>query len=382
MTRNQSTNPKKLYVHLEFARGIAALLVLAGHLRAFIFVDYPQIQSPNIIDKLFYFITGLGHQAVMVFFVLSGFLITKSIENMVSGNYWSWKKYLVNRLSRLWTVLIPALFLTFFWDSLGKELSVSTYYLGELKELYNSGPLANDQLSNYYASTFIQNVFFLQTITTPSYGTNGPLWSLAYEFWYYIIFPLGYTFFLFKKHILKSMVTLCFLVIILAQMPNDILLGGVIWLLGYLVGLLEKLTFFRSVFQNRFFLFISFLIFGLSLTAAKIKLATGFGGELIVGASFGLLMLALLHKEVSNTLYIRISDFISNISYTLYLVHFPLLGFICSVVLNNQQFQMDEAVGLYAIIFFVAIIYAFLIYWVFEKNTPAIKKSIWNILNR
>jgi len=34
------------------------------------------------------------------------------------------------------------------------------------------------------------NVFFLQTITVPVYGSNSPLWSLANEFWYYLLFPL------------------------------------------------------------------------------------------------------------------------------------------------------------------------------------------------
>jgi peptidoglycan/LPS O-acetylase OafA/YrhL len=34
------------------------------------------------------------------------------------------------------------------------------------------------------------NAFFLQTIAGPTFGSNGPLWSLAYEWWYYVLFPL------------------------------------------------------------------------------------------------------------------------------------------------------------------------------------------------
>ena len=35
------------------------------------------------------------------------------------------------------------------------------------------------------------NAFFLQTIVGPTFGSNGPLWSLAYEWWYYVLFPLA-----------------------------------------------------------------------------------------------------------------------------------------------------------------------------------------------
>jgi hypothetical protein len=62
-------------VHLDCLRGLAALLVVVEHLRAFLFVPFPQVVSPGVITKAFYLVTGLGHQAVMIFFVLSGFLV-------------------------------------------------------------------------------------------------------------------------------------------------------------------------------------------------------------------------------------------------------------------------------------------------------------------
>ena len=40
------------------------------------------------------------------------------------------------------------------------------------------------------AATFWGNLVFLQTILVPTYGTNALLWSLANEFWYYMLFPL------------------------------------------------------------------------------------------------------------------------------------------------------------------------------------------------
>ena len=57
---------------LDFLRATAALLVLFGHTRDYIFVKGYTIGQPSFFVKLFYFMTGWQHQAVVIFFVLSG----------------------------------------------------------------------------------------------------------------------------------------------------------------------------------------------------------------------------------------------------------------------------------------------------------------------
>ena len=64
--------------HLDMIRGLAALEVCLGHLRGFFLVDYGQTQG-GLAAKLFYTLTGMHHQAVMIFFVLSGFLVGGSV---------------------------------------------------------------------------------------------------------------------------------------------------------------------------------------------------------------------------------------------------------------------------------------------------------------
>lgn len=59
----------------DLIRGCSALLVCLGHLRNTMFVDYSALIHPNIAIKVFYAVTSLGHQAVMVFFVLSGYFV-------------------------------------------------------------------------------------------------------------------------------------------------------------------------------------------------------------------------------------------------------------------------------------------------------------------
>src|ERR1039458_2192873 len=174
--------------NLDLLRGLAALLVCAGHLRAFLMVDFGLITSPTILDHMFYFTTGLGHQAVMVFFVLSGYLVGGSVLTAYQSGRWSWTNYTLRRMSRLWVVLLPALVLTLALDSLGRYLGHSGY-AGTFHSFYNSGPTLAVP-ADLQATTFLGNAFFLQTILVNCLGTNGPLWSLANEFWYYALFPL------------------------------------------------------------------------------------------------------------------------------------------------------------------------------------------------
>src|SRR5947208_15340259 len=78
-----------------------------------------------------YFAGGLGRQAVVMFFVLSGFFIGWSVIGSIRSGRWSWRGYIVRRLTRLGIVLLPALLLTAFWDVAGIALfGVHSAYLG------------------------------------------------------------------------------------------------------------------------------------------------------------------------------------------------------------------------------------------------------------
>ena len=75
-----ATNPHtSASIHLDAIRGLAALLVFWSHVRALFFVPYESVAHRNALIKVLYFFDGFGHSAVMVFFVLSGFLISSSV---------------------------------------------------------------------------------------------------------------------------------------------------------------------------------------------------------------------------------------------------------------------------------------------------------------
>ncbi len=165
---------------LDLVRGLSALLVLAAHVRGFIFVDFEESSDRGVASKAFYFLTGIHHQAVMVFFVLSGYFVGGGVLNSLAADRFSWRHYSEARLSRLWMVLIPALVLTAICDSAGSQLS-PTAYAGEWRDVWMSGPEPGRTIG-LGIITFLGNLFFLQTIEIDVYGSNGPLWSLANEF--------------------------------------------------------------------------------------------------------------------------------------------------------------------------------------------------------
>ena len=166
--------------HLDLVRGGAALLVLLSHARNLFFRDYRDLGSyQTLTNRILYFLTGLGHEAVIVFFVLSGFLVGGSV--LKASIKFSWPTYLVARTSRLYVVLIPALLVVFVCDSIGPMLSGGQFWYASVLPHFNSAPFS----ASISAKIFLGNLLFLQTILVPPFGSDGPLWSLANEFWYY-----------------------------------------------------------------------------------------------------------------------------------------------------------------------------------------------------
>ena len=59
----------------DFLRTTAALLVLFGHTRNWLFTNIGSVAEPSKLLKFFWLITVLEHEAVVIFFVLSGYLV-------------------------------------------------------------------------------------------------------------------------------------------------------------------------------------------------------------------------------------------------------------------------------------------------------------------
>jgi peptidoglycan/LPS O-acetylase OafA/YrhL len=156
-----------LSVWLDALRVAATLIVVLSHLAypRFTGTQYAYLRDWNV-----------GSDAVIVFFVVSGLVIAFAADR--DGTL---GRFTFNRLSRLWSVLIPALLLTLAFDATGLRLDPAAY------------PHPFHQPHDW-GTVVLRGMSFSNEWTGPGrlrLGTNGPLWSLSYEAAYYLMFAVA-----------------------------------------------------------------------------------------------------------------------------------------------------------------------------------------------
>ncbi|WP_147387962.1 acyltransferase family protein [Pelobium manganitolerans] len=158
---------------LDSLRGLAALVVVFHHFMVFNSGKLEQSLSAKAM-RILHFISDLNVEAVLFFFVLSGFSIGLSQRGKLLRHRVAIKRYLYKRFRRIMPIYLMALALAAFVGFLAQAL---------FKESYSF-------------SNLVGNLLFLQTPAGATdfwfspYGQNGPLWSLAFEMFFYLFFPL------------------------------------------------------------------------------------------------------------------------------------------------------------------------------------------------
>lgn len=366
-------------LHFDLIRGLSALGVVASHLRNALMVDYGESSIKNPLLSLFYFVTGLGHQAVIVFFVLSGFFVGGAVLGRADS--FSWKGYATARLTRLWVVLVPALLFTLAVDSL--TLSVAPLAIhGAWFGIWNSGP-ADSAAWSVAPEVFLGNLLFLQTIACPVFGSNSPLWSLANEFWYYLLFPALWVL-VFRRAasgLVEKLACILGLALAVSLLPLDLWQGFSIWLLGCGAFLLPAIP-------NRSLRYALLMVFTLgfvgALGVAKKGVLEGFASDFLVGAFFtGVVVLLKSDRQAQWKWLSKVSTALSEISYSMYLVHFPLVVLIAGYSLRGRQLQPDlTGILTFAAWLVVLVLCSAGFWWLFERQTPKVRKKVEQLLKR
>ena len=366
---------KPYFNNLDVYRGFAALLVFIGHLKNAYFKDYAHIEDNNYLIDFFYFITSLGHAAVIIFFVLSGFVITNLIFK--DWDSFSFSEYVINRLVRLWVVLIPsvifALIVYYLLSIYSPEIIQGNY-----RYIINSGP--SFEYNKISIFQILGNILFLQEILVETFSINGPLWSLSYEFWYYILFPvLLFNLEIFKNNTSKTKVSYFFiiLVLILLLIPFKILLYFIVWLLGSLVYFLRKV----QIKYLKINVILSLVIFSLSLINYKLKIfeLKNFYQDFIIAIGFSYFLLVTLNLNIK-IFNIRVFHQLSKISYSLYLFHFPMVLILFALIQGDKFiFNLINFIYFLSICCFIILIINFF-WFIFEKNTNFIRNKVKNFL--
>lgn len=302
-------------------RAVSALGVAATHLRNGLFVGFSANHGPDLLARAFYFCTSLGHEFVVMFFLLSGYFVGGSV--LSRGRGFSVGEYAVARLSRLWAVLVPSLVLTAILDHLSLALYPAVFDSAVHRGIVSIIPAAAQGGGLW---VFLGNVAFLQTWIVPVFGSNGPLWSLFNEAWYYVLFPLvccgfGWS---FEGSKLKRAGFLLVAAILALVLPATIWSGFLVWVLGVLVG---QFRVRMSLDLRRWWLGIVSLLALLFLASCKAGVlgAQGDLRDIILGV-LGCAFLCLARDvEWKRGWLTGLARRLADCSYSLYLVHFPLV---------------------------------------------------------
>jgi peptidoglycan/LPS O-acetylase OafA/YrhL len=353
---------------ISLLRGLAALQVAAAHLRAEFMPGLRSLDNPALWYQGLAFVTGFAHQAVVVFFLISGWLVGGSLLNK-RGQPEALKLYAIDRITRLWTVLVPTFALILAIGMLTGSIDPRT------------ADFSRDNA--YSASALVGNLFGLQTISVPQFGNNFPLWSLANESWYYLMFPLLLMAFGGPRRV-PAMLALAAAAVLL---PFNIVLYFSIWLLGAAFSRVRLECGAATRIALLAVLGALSVFFRLKGNNDDMGPAS-FGQDLLLSVIF-LLFLSSTILRPSPAIRLapvrNAANFFSNFSFTLYVIHIPVLGMLSwlgMTLFGQSKLGGDSVVdlGLYALMLAMVIVFAYGFYRLFEARTAQVRRWLKNLL--
>ena len=269
---------------LHGLRGFSSLLVFFGH--SFYFIAN-QFKDNEYIHNFSLAFNRIGTYGVEIFFILSGYLIWKSIHRYDLYTFMKHRVYRVYPIFLFFTLL---------------------FFIGN--SFMASSAMENDTVVLLTNLLFINNLFFMPTLTPNA-------WTVILEMWYYSITVLFVYSFRNKKQFL---IYIAFIIscIILYEYPVSIyfIIGVVV---SYsiekfdckylnLMGLIAGICIVYINYQHNF-----------KYTLAEFK--DSYLMIVILITSTTIFFIAILKGFLNNVLSSKVFLFLGNISYTLYLLH-------------------------------------------------------------
>jgi len=317
-------------IFLDVVRFSAAVGIALAHL------TQPFFSSgwPLLVDK--------AKSGLVALFLLSGMVI-RYVTVVRKGEG---RDFAVDRVSRVYSVVLPALLFTIVASYIARAVNPGFY-----------GPLWGADMDRPVLRIFLNLIFFAQSWNwTYAPLCNEPFWTLSYEVFYYAMYGVLIYFTGTKRWV-------CFALLCLLAGQHIILLLP-LWLFGCLLhDLYQKL---RSASIDPLRLHLGFLAVGLSawpLLPALVR-ATIAGKDVItrlflahhrqpvnlhwayvyyaigIPMGFGLLWSMLLLDRVrmnDKTSVVRSIRTLSEATFPIYLIHFPMFVLIASVLPYDRQ---------------------------------------------
>jgi peptidoglycan/LPS O-acetylase OafA/YrhL len=367
--------------------------VVAAHVCAFVMSDESKAGPLNLGLRLFYAMENAGDVAVMVFFVVSGFLVGgQALLRIANGNEFDLSHYSIQRFSRIYTVFVPALLATVALDYVGRQyFNASGLYTSPAG--LGAGSLGYAIAGRDDAATLIGNVLMLQTIAVEPYGGNGPLWSLANEWWYYVIFGLFLVSVSKNRAPIYRAAALSAGVIILSVMPDTISWWFSIWLLGVGLAMLDRVWSGIACGRAIGLMLVGFAValYGMSWVPAfddrprSVQLIVRLAVDAVAAVAFAAPLLSA--KNASFQLPGKVNRHLAGFSYSLYLVHFPAMVFVGALLHDVFGIGFGLPFSATSMALAIAVVaalcgFAWCFAYVTERNTPTVRSALTRLLAR
>ncbi|HDR7714718.1 acyltransferase [Bacillus albus] len=373
------------YEELDSIRGISSLVVMIGHhLMIFsVFQNYSYEDNKPFVMYLLKetparLIFSSGNESVIIFFVLSGFVLYRSIQN----NYDSYGSFLLKRICRIYIPYIVAILIAILCQT-----TMSEYGISHLSEWFNRSWTIESSLS-----LIVQHILLVGKYNTDAY--NGVIWSLVHEMRISMIFPLvlmvclrktlrGSLLSLFSFSICSVLILLLFHSSLTLTSYALTLHYTVLFLLGALVAKYKEnvIVFYSNRTKNEkiaWFLF-AILLYMYEGLIGEIKLLNNFiFRDYVIAISACLfVILSLSVSTLSSLLRNKYLLYLGKISYSLYLYHI--------ISLFSLIYMLHEILPLPIILIFSLVfsfILAMLSYIFVEKFAFRVGKYVTKQANR
>jgi peptidoglycan/LPS O-acetylase OafA/YrhL len=305
---------KQFSRYLDLLRVIAALLVLVAHL-----------SDPAITDGTITLPNQIGYSAVMIFFVLSGYVISY----VATEREFTLSDFAVSRIARLYSVVIPALIVTMLADII--VLHARPFFMAD--ELVDGIPTYQYEKWPKY---IIMNLLFANNtwwVGRETEFSNGVYWSMCFEVYYYVIFAVAFY--------LKSVNRAVLLLLTLSIIGPEPILHFQLWMFGYLVYRLHRNCEMPVVLARLLFCITMALIAFDLMTDLNLRIddqldfltngwvSTSFmrrvTGDTLTGLLVALNILAARYTAWGFGPLGRWVTYLASFTFALYLMHGPLL---------------------------------------------------------
>lgn len=332
-------NPQRRLDHLDSIRGIASVIVLVDHVWSMNSEVYRsahhQLSSAfsSFSDFLLYCLAKMeqgGRSAVILFFVLSGFVLAYSLKQKPLP----YNGFAIKRVFRIYPAFIVVILISFLLHNL-----IGVRHLSESEWVRDSVDAADTS-----GLMLLKTIFFWGTAGT--HGLDGVDWSLVHEMRISLIFPL----LLIAVTRFRWLSVVALLAFSIVCTEANFLLEGII-LTGFqeatLPGTLLDTSYFLVFFaagaclslehtkvaelvsrlptlvKGLLFLFAAFAFLKTDADihapiGCLIDYLRGMGATILIALSLGV-------ASFRTALQHRLSIWLGRISYSLYLVHLPIL---------------------------------------------------------